>query len=106
MKTAWKILNIQAKDDLIVQARYLVSATDGKNTVETEGNWFFQEPKLTVPYADVTESMVCDWIKSEAVRDGKSLIEGRLNEQLQALKQQQETVAPWLPQVFTPTLEE
>jgi hypothetical protein len=104
MNTAWKILSMESVDDLIVQARYFVSATDGNNTVETEGNWFFQEPKLTVPFNDVTESLVIDWIKKEAVRDGESMIEARLAEQLQSLQQQKTTVLPWLPQVFTPEI--
>lgn len=106
MKTTWTILGLSASDGLITQARYLVSMTDGKNTVDTEGSWTFQEPKLKVPFADVTEAMVCDWIRDQAVMDGKSLIESRLAEQLAALKSQQKTVAPWMAQVFTPNLEE
>lgn len=83
-----------------------MSMTDGENIVNTEGNWTFQEPSLKVSFADVTEDMVCDWIKNQAVKDGKSLIESRLAEQLATLKSQQKTVAPWLPQVFTPNLKE
>lgn len=106
IKITWVILEVSARDGLITHARYKVSAVDGKLTVDTEGNWVFQEPKLLVPFADVTEAMVCEWIKAQAVKDGKSLIETRLIEQLTALKIQQKTVAPWMPQVFTPNLEE
>lgn len=102
MKTAWKILDISANGELIVRARYFVSADDGKNVVETEGNWYFKDPKLTVPFADVTEEMMIEWIKEQA----GSAIEKRLEEQLQALKQETKTVLPWLPQVFTPEFKE
>lgn len=102
MNTAWKILDVSADGELITAARYFVSASDAKNTVETEGNWYFQEPKLTVPFSDVTEEMVIDWVKTQA----GSSIEARLKEQLQALKKQTQTVLPWLPQVFTPEFKE
>lgn len=98
----WKILGVTADDKgLITQARYFVSIKEGKNTVETEGNWYFIEPSLKVPFDKVTEQNVIDWVKSEATQDGKNIVESRLQEQLTALILQRETVAPWAPQVFT-----
>lgn len=93
----WKILSIEADGDLITQARYFASIADGDLTVETEGNWYFAEPKLSVPFEGVTEAMIIGWID-------KSGIEARLSEQLAALKKHKVTVAPWLPQTFTPEL--
>ena len=46
--------------------------------------------------------MMIEWIKEQA----GSAIEKRLEEQLQALKQETKTVLPWLPQVFTPEFKE
>lgn len=100
----WKILSIDADGDLITQAKYFVRAEDGANVVETEGNWAFLDPKLVVPFADVTESMVIDWIKDQTMRDGANMVESRLSEQLAALKSAHQTAMPWLPQVFTPEL--
>lgn len=97
MNTQWKILGIEADGELITQARYFAAATEGNFTVETEGNWFIPEPKLTVPFDEVTEDMIVSWID-------KTGIEARLAEQLAALKKQKVTVAPWLPQTFTPDL--
>jgi hypothetical protein len=90
----WKILEIQADGDLITGARYFCA----KSGVETEGWWKFAEPVLTIPFADVTEQIVIDWVK----RDIGVQVESRLDEQ--AAVTQRTVVAPWLPQVFTPII--
>lgn len=103
MELNWKILSIKAPDgQLITQAHYFVQAIAGDQTVESEGNWSFVEPVLTVPFADVTEQMIVDWVKAETMRDGANMVESRLAEQLAAMKADRETPLPWLPQVFTP----
>jgi hypothetical protein len=93
----WKILGIQADGELVTQARYFASITENDFLVETEGNWFFSNPKLTVPFVDVTEDIILSWID-------KTGIEARLAEQLAELKKQKVTVLPWLPQTFTPEI--
>lgn len=102
MKITWKILSIKAQDGLITQAKYEAVATEKDLAVDTEGTWFFREPKMTVPFAKVTEEMIVGWIKDET--DG--IIEKRLTEQLKALAAQQDTPLPWAPQVFKPKIEE
>lgn len=90
----WKILDIQADGDLITGARYFCA----KNGVETEGWWKFAEPVLTIPFSDVTEEMVIGWVKN----DIGAQVEARLDEQ--ATTASRTVVAPWLPQVFTPSI--
>jgi hypothetical protein len=90
----WRILEIQADGDLITGARYFCT----KNGVETEGWWKFAEPKLTIPFTDVTEEMVTNWVTA----DIGAQVEARLDEQAAAT--QRVVVAPWLPQVFTPII--
>ena len=90
----WKILEIQADGDLITGARYFCV----KNKVETEGWWKFAEPKLTVPFAEVTEDIVIGWVTA----DIGAQVEARLD--AQAAATQRVVVAPWLPQVFTPSI--
>jgi len=90
----WKILQIEADGDLITGARYFCA----RNGVETEGWWKFAEPVLTIPFSDVTEQIVIDWVK----RDIGVQVESRLDEQ--AAVTQRTVVAPWLPQVFTPSI--
>jgi len=92
----WKILDIEQKDGQITSAKYYVS--NGK--VDTEGNWYFTE-KGDIPFEQVTEQNVIDWIKSASMLDGKNIIESRLEEQS---NQPVKAVPPWLPQTFTPKL--
>ena len=90
----WKILDIQADGDLITGARYFCA----RGGVETEGWWKFSEPVLTVPFAEVTEEVVIGWVKN----DIGAQVEARLDEQ--ATTASRTVVAPWLPQVFTPSI--
>ena len=90
----WKILQIQADGDLIKSARYFCA----RGGVETEGWWNFAEPVLTTPFADVTEEMVVGWV----TRDIGTQVEARLDEQAATVAKT--VIAPWLPQVFTPSI--
>ena len=98
----WKILDVSAKDSVITHARYHVTATENDKSVETEGNWYFDCPIEKVPFADVTEEMVANWIEQEAVKDGECHITARLQEQLEALENK--VIPPWQPQVFKPEI--
>ena len=101
----WKILGVTADETgLITEARYFASVESADGKVETEGNWYFNEPKLEIPFEQVTEENVIAWIQKEATKDGDNSVECRLNEQLEALASQRDTVAPWMPQVFTPKI--
>ena len=92
----WRILDIEAKDDVITSAKYYVS----NGQVDTEGNWYFTE-KGDIPFNQVTEQNVIDWIKEASMRDGKNIIESRLEEQT---NHPVKAIPPWLPQTFTPNL--
>lgn len=96
----WKILEIQAKDGLITQAKYHVILSEEGKSVETEGHWKFGDPVLSVPFDQITEQIVVGWIKQEAIQYGKNIIESRLTEQLEALRTEK-VLPPWVPQVFT-----
>jgi len=104
MEYNWKILELKAAGDLITAARYFCAAESDDISVETEGWWYFQEPKMTKPFANVTEADVIGWIKQQTTQDGKNQVEGRLAAQVEALANQRLVVAPWLPQTFTPDL--
>ena len=53
-----------------------------------------------LPISEVTEEMILTWVQDEI---GEA-VEGRLAEQMAALKNQRVTPLPWMPQVFTPEL--
>jgi len=104
MEFKWQILELSAEGELIIHAKYHLSLTDGTNTVDTEGNWYFTNPVLSTPLAEVTEEMVAGWIENDAMRDGANVIKSRLEEQLALLEKSKSIVPPWKPQVFTPKL--
>ena len=99
----WKIHEIDATDGLITDVKYSVVARELDTTVETEGYWRFGDPVLRVPFDQVTEENVIDWVRSDSMQDGKNIIESRLEEQVITLEKQK-VVPPWLPQIFTPNL--
>lgn len=92
----WKITDIHAKDGQIVSAKYLVSHTEGNLTIDTEGYWHFSDCG-SIPFDQITEQTVIDWIQKESKIDGKSSIEqGVINQ----FNQPEKVIAPWLPQTF------
>ena len=103
MKYEWKILDVYATDGAITSAKYHCTVSDDDNSVETEGYWSFPEAKATIPFEDVTEEMIAGWIEEASIKDGKSVITSRLEEQLKSLDVKP-VPAPWMPQVFTPDL--
>jgi hypothetical protein len=103
MNYEWSVSGISAKDGLITHAKYLVIGSEDDKKVTTEGNWYFKTLQ-NVPFDQVTEQMVCDWIKNETTENNVNLIESRLKEQLDFVRSHVPAVAPWLPQVFTPEL--
>jgi hypothetical protein len=104
MDFKWQILDLSAENDLITHAKYHLSLSDGKNTVETEGHWYFKDPVMSTPLAEVTEEMVAQWIENDSMKDGANVIKSRLEEQLALLEKSNSIVPPWKPQVFTPNL--
>jgi hypothetical protein len=101
MNYQWSITETQAQDGLILCAKYYVTAKEDDLSVETEGYWTFDSPKLSTPFDQVTEEMIVAWIEKETMRDGVCVIKSRLQEQLDSLSKSQFTPPPWQPQTFT-----
>ena len=97
----WQIIKIFSKNDLITSVQYKLSGTDQITIIETEGIYLFVDPVLNVPFLEVTEEIVIDWIEKETIVNGQSHIKSGIEKQFNELKNV-EVVAPWLPQVFTP----
>ena len=104
MDYKWKILEVFAKDEVITGAKYHLIGTENDISVESEGNWYFDCPTAKVPYLEVTEDMICQWIEADAVVDGKNHIKMGIEKQVEALKSHKPVPAPWLPQVFKPEI--
>jgi len=97
----WQIIKIFSKSDLITSVQYKLSGTDQITIIETEGIYLFNDPVLNVPFLEVTEEMVINWIEKETIVNGQSHIKSGIEKQFNELENV-EVVAPWLPQVFTP----
>jgi hypothetical protein len=101
MNYAWKILDIYAEGEKITSAKYNCAVFDGDKTIDTEGYATF-DGEATVPFSEVTEELVAQWVESAFTVNGECSIKKRLAEQLASSVKP--AVAPWKPQVFTPSL--
>jgi hypothetical protein len=96
-----EILEVQADDGQITSARYLFTETDAQNTVQTEGNWFFEKSEDTTPFDQVTEQMIVGWIVDATTINGVNAIKSQLDAQLSSLKAAKTVNLPWNPPIFT-----
>lgn len=100
MEFIWKILEISKDGDVITHAKYHLIGKDDNISVETEGNWWFSDKELKIPFADVKETDIANWIEQEATVNGDCHIKTGLINQVNALKSTQKAQLPWLPQTF------
>ena len=94
MAFTWKILEVSAKEGLITKARYKVTFSDENTSVETEGNWVFENPVLSIPFSEVTEDLVISWVQKETTKFDENIIESNL--QAQANNIDLSVLFPWL----------
>jgi hypothetical protein len=98
----WSILETVVADKELKSVKYWCIATDGQNSVETEGNW-----KMRTVHTidqDTSEHLVAHWLDLDAIQDGKHLIKYRLQEQLDALSSSITTKPPWAVDTFKVTI--
>ena len=95
----WKILEITSEAKSV---RYLLIATDGKNTVESEGNHTFSDEIVNLPFNQIKETNLIDWLNTDTTKNGVNVIKLNLENQLKALESNQKVSFPWLADTFTP----
>jgi hypothetical protein len=88
----WQILELFADCKGV---KYFVIATDGKNKVESEGNSYFADGIVNIPFEQIKESNLIDWIAKDAIKSN-------LEAQLKALDSDKKVEFPWLADTFTP----
>jgi len=88
----WKILELFADCKGV---KYYVKATDGQNFVESEGNGYFAEGAVNMPFEQIKESNLIDWIAKDAIKSN-------LEAQLQVMDSDNKVEFPWLADTFTP----
>jgi hypothetical protein len=98
----WNILETVIADGTLKAVKYCCEASDGQNTVKTEGNW-----KMRLPFLideNTPESQVIHWLDLDASQEAKHLIKYRLQEQLDVLGSAPSTKPPWAVETFKVTI--
>ena len=102
MEYKWKFLALFADNDKLIHVRYLFSATDGVNTVESEGKHEFYDGTVITALSEIKQSYVISWIEKDLTQDGINPLKLNLENQLNQLKNLKQVDLPWLTNTFTP----
>ena len=93
----WTILELFANNDELVAVDYLLSGSDGINTVKTQGKHHFQS--INKSLSDIVESDIIQWIEKDTTIDDvnpiKLAIENQLKDSIKKVD------FPWLAGTFT-----
>jgi hypothetical protein len=100
----WKILSVTNQGDLITDAHYHLSATDGVNTVETQGKHNFNGTEIKVPLSELREQIIINWIVDETTENEVCSIKDNLDKQLLKLQEQKTSGLPWMANTYKPNI--
>jgi hypothetical protein len=98
----WKILEIYAHNNELDAIDYFVKAKDGTNVVESKGNHKFKSETINLPFEQIKEENLIDWLNKEHILDDVNVIKTNLEAQLNSLKKDNKIEPPWLAGTFTP----
>ena len=97
----WKILELFADNNKLSAVRYLLTGTDGKNNVGSEGKHTFSDGLVNKPLSEIVESDILQWLEKDTTQDDVNLIKLAVENQLKKLKTEQKVDFPWLAGTFT-----
>ena len=97
----WKLLELFANDNKLVAVRYLLSGSDGTNTVESEGKHTFSNGIANKPLDQIVESDILQWLEKDTIQDDVNPIKLAVENQLKSLKTSEKVDFPWLVGTFT-----
>jgi len=97
----WKILELFAQDKKLISIRYLLSGTDNKNTVESEGQHTFTDGIANKQLDQIVESDIVQWLEKDTTQDDVNPIKLAIENQLKAIENVQKVDFPWLAGTFT-----
>ena len=97
----WKILDLFANSEQLVSVTYLLSGTDGTNTVESKGKHTFSNGIVNKSLADIVESDILQWIEKDTIQDDVNPIKLAIENQLKAIENAKKVDFPWLANTFT-----
>ena len=96
----WKILELFANDDKLTAVRYLLSGTDGKITVSSEGRHDFKDGTVNKSLSETVESDIVQWLEKDTTQDDVNLIKLAIENQLKAFENNKKVSFPWLVNTF------
>jgi hypothetical protein len=97
----WKILELFANNNTLIEVRYLLSGTDGKNTVQSEGKHFFSKGIVNKSLDQIVESDILQWLEKDTTHDDVNAIKLAVENQLKNLETSEKVDFPWLANTFT-----
>lgn len=97
----WKILELFADGNQLISVRYLLSGTDGKNTVESEGKHTFSDGIAKKPLDQIVELDILEWLEKDTTQDDVNPIKLAVENQLKSLETSKKVDFPWLSGTFT-----
>lgn len=89
---AWTVTNMSVlqtpQPDFVVKADWLCSGVEGAYSEEISGSEYFPDVQgdSFVPYADLTETLVLDWVWEQMGPNGKPSAEGCVEGQIESEK--------------------
>jgi hypothetical protein len=97
----WKILEVFSNGEIIDKVRYLLTAKEESNVIETEGYYCFPEGIVSKSYSETKEEDLIRWLEKDTVQDDVKAIKLSLENQLKALKNSKKVDFPWENDTFT-----
>lgn len=92
----WKILEIYATNGIVHAVKYSVEYEG----ITTEGNWSAKIIDAQIPFENLNENIVINWIKQNSIIDGVNIVEANLEKQAAGLHNKVQM--PWRAPTFTP----
>ena len=89
----WKILSVS---EGCKSVHYLLTATDGVNTVETQGNHVFADKTVNIEFDKITEQNILQWLEKDTTQDDVNAIKLNLEKQLKDLESDKKVELPWI----------
>lgn len=90
MSTTFKIiqLNRMTDDGFVFSAHWIASKIDGTHAASTDNIVSFvkQQDKALIPYTELTEAQVVEWVKEALGKDGLAAIDQHLENKISEQK--------------------
>jgi hypothetical protein len=81
---SWNIVSLEREtaDGYVFTAHYTIKANDGTYTAGAYGSLGLERPETLVPFAQLTEAIVVDWVKDKLnVEEIEAALQAQLDEQ-------------------------